>query len=69
MGIRDIVKKWDSQNFIDSGTAKLLGDARYKYVPFHSLRAHDQYQVEHNRYPYKSEGRWGGFADYTTTTR
>jgi hypothetical protein len=63
MGIREIVKTWDAQNFLDPATAKLLGDSRFKYVPFHQLSQHDQYQVRHNRYPHKSEGRWGGFAD------
>jgi len=55
-------KNWDNENFMGVETAQAIGDRRYRYTPFHRLSAADQSRAR-NRYPYKSEGHWGGFLD------
>jgi hypothetical protein len=54
--------RWDHSNFVDPQTANLLGDSRFEYVPFYKLSRQDQEAVRRS-YPYKNEGRWGGFLD------
>lgn len=64
---------WDSRNFLSQREAKLLGDQRFNYVPFHQLFPGDQAKVrrayvhgggkypfrhEHYYYPVKKDGHF-----------
>lgn len=55
------MKKWDSK-FHNAKTAAMLGDRRYRYVPFHELPRSEQSHAR-RAYPYKNVGAKYAFVD------
>lgn len=53
---------WDDNNFHSPGAAKMLGDQRFNYVPFHKLNTKDQ-DTAIRAYVYKSTGGKYDFRD------